>query len=339
MIALWLGLALGAEVRVVRSGETVESIAAELGDPALAAVLRGENGLGAGAQPEIGAVLRIPPLAGHVDHDAVVIALSGSGTVDSPGRPTTPLALDARVPIGATACTDVGSFATLRLAVDLATGAHDDVNLLPGTCARVVAASSRPGAVAAVRASALALGSGGLEFRVADASEGALTVLTGAGVTTGTGGGFRVALERDGAARTEALYRPVAVIGQGVEREVGAGQGSRTRPGEAPSDPVSLLPPGQPVFPSDGAALRRPDFSWTAVPDALGYRLQLAVAPDFSDVVFATEHPAPRLDLDGLFLPTRVPGLWWRVTSFDLTGFEGPPSAARRLALPEGVDP
>ena len=83
--------------------------------------------------------------------------------------------------------------------------------------------------------------------------------------------------------------------------------------------------------------LRRPDFGWGEVEEALGYRIQIAVAPDFSDIVFATETPSAEYRADRLFLPVRVVGLWWRITSFDLTGFEGPPSDPRRVLPPEGV--
>jgi hypothetical protein len=331
VIALLMALAFAAEVHVVREGETIESIATELGDPALAAVVRGENGLAAGAQALPGTVLTLPPIAGHTDQEAMVIALSGSGEATLPSG-TFPLRVQMALAPGAVACTAADGFATLRLAGDGING-HDDVNLMPSTCIRIVAVTNRPNS----RSSAVEVTQGSIEIRASEGGVGAVTVLSEAGVTTGDSGGFRVALEDAGAARTEAIGGAVAVLGGGAEVAVSDGQGSRTIPGQAPSPPIDLLLPGNPTLPVDGGTLRTPDFEWTAVDGALGYRLQVAIAPDFSHIVFATESPLPELRADRLFLPYRVSGLWWRVTSFDLTGFEGPASTPRRVAFPGGI--
>ena len=100
---------------------------------------------------------------------------------------------------------------------------------------------------------------------------------------------------------------------------------------------VDLLAPGNPLLPEPAGVLLRPEFTWTPVPGALGYRVQIAAAPDFSDIVYGSESPAAVLEPERLVLPFRVSGLWWRVSSFDLTGFEGIPSPAQRLVLPAGV--
>ena len=331
MIALLMAFAFSADVHVVRDGETIEAIAAQLGDPALAAVVRGENGLAAGAQVPPGTVLTLPPIAGHVDQEAIVTAVSGSGEVTTPSG-TSPLFVQMTLPPGSLACTNADGFATLRLATDGVNG-HDDLILLPSTCIRIVAVTNRPSG----RSSAVEVTQGSVEIRAIDGGGGDVTVLSEAGVTTGDSGGFRVALEDAGSARTEAIGGDVAVMGSGAEVAVANGQGSRTIPGQAPSPPVDLLPPGNPTLPTAGGTLRTPDFEWTGVDGALGYRLQVSIAPDFSDIVYATESPRPELRPDRLFLPYRVSGLWWRVTSFDLTGFEGPASTPRRVAMPAGI--
>lgn len=333
MIVLLLSaMAWASGVHIVREGDTIESIADELGIAELAPVLRGENGLAAGAQPVVGTVLELPSVPGHVDQSAVVLALRGEGTRTSPNGLVEPLDLRQTLPADSIACTEERSFATLRLASDGEAG-HDDVNLMPETCVRIVAVATRGGA----RRSVLEVQAGSVEVRGTDVPGGQVALLSRAGVTTGDQGGFRLAMEDTGAARTEAIFGPVAVMGAGVEVAVESGQGSRTIPGEAPSPPVDLLPAGLPIAPAEGAVLLRADFGWTPVPGALGYRLQIASAPDFSDIVFASEIPQATWEAEALMLPYRVSGHWWRITSFDLTGFEGPPSDPRRFVLPQGI--
>lgn len=328
MWMLLLALAQGSDIVVVRVGQTVESIAADLGDPALAAAIRGENGLRGGAQPVAGAALRLPPVAGRISSDAVVINISGSGTITHADGTEWPMVIPATIPAGATACTEDDVYATLRLAADPETGEHDDANMAPGTCVRIDAATTD----ADSRTTTLTVLSGRVEIRTSTGTS-TVNVLTEAGATSGPGG-FRVSVEDDGAARTEALSRPVAVIGAGEEVDVGAGQGSRTRVGEAPSAPIDLLGPGALQRPGDGAPLLVHDFSWTPVEGALGYAIEISGAPDFSDIVYRDETPGSPYLPASLFLPNKLRGLWWRVTSFDYAGFEGVPSAPRRMVAP-----
>lgn len=260
--------------------------------------------------------------------------LRGTATHEGPTAPRGPAAEGDALPVGTTVCTGPESFSTIRLSVDVAALDHDDVHLGPETCLTLTALGATP----VGRTSAVRVGKGRVVVRAAE-RPGDIVVESNAGVTTGDRGGFRVAIEPDGAARTEALYGAVAVIGSGVERPLRAGQGSRTRIGSPPSLPIDLLPPGSPLRPEVGATLRRAEFSWTPIDEALGYRVELSINADFSEVVYASESPRPGLAPEGLYLPGRVPGLWWRVTSFDLTGFEGPPSDARPVALPDVLGP
>jgi len=334
MILLWAGLALASSVHVVREGETIESIAEAYGTAERAPVIRGDNGLAAGEQPLPGTVLNVPSRPGHQEQEAMVTSISGRAEVTLPGQPATPAARMMRLPAGSLFCTSEDGFATLLLA-NSGGANHDDVNLQPSTCVRLLSLVSDDSG----RSSSIRVESGGVEVRAGDGMTGDVVVITDAGVTTGEAGGFRVALEDAGSARTEAILGAVAVMGGGVEKAVSTGEGSRTVPGEAPSDPVSLLPSGQPISPGEGAVLSRPAFEWTPVEGALGYRLQVSVTPDFSDIVYATESPEAVYVAEYLTLPFRVPGLWWRVSSFDLTGFEGEASAPRRIAIPAGIGP
>lgn len=260
---------------------------------------------------------------------ALVLSLSGSGRLLSGGS-TTPLHAGDSVPPGATVCTDAGSYATLRLAID-SRGAHDEVTLLAATCLAI-----RAGVHLDHRTATLSVQSGAVSVRAAPDAGGSVTVETASGVTSGEGGGFRVTVEA-GAARTEALYAPVSLEGAGSQRTMEAGFGSRTQTGEAPGDPVPLLLPGTPALPEDGAALTRPDFTWTPVERALGYRVEIASSADFARLLMVEEAAASPWKPDMLYLPYRVPGLWWRISSFDRTGFVGLPSEPRRLAIPSSM--
>lgn len=331
MILLLAALAHAVDHHVLRFGETVASVAwkEEVDERALRAL----NGLPAQGDVPIGTVLLLPgPEIGAPA--AVVLAVSGTANATLPGAAPTPLVVTGTLPAGTLVCTEAGSFATLRLATEVETLAHDEITLLGRTCLTLDAAWSER----RDHASLVSVREGSVDVRATDASPGSVTVRTEAGVTTSDSGGFRVTVEK-GAARTEALQGLVAVLGSGKEVELTKGFGSRVRKGEAPSEAVPLLAAGVPERPGDGEALRRPDFTWSQVERALGYRIEIASTPDFTSIVHAEDVGLPPWRPDTLFLPFRGSGLWWRVSSFDRTGFLGPPSPARRIGLPPGVGP
>lgn len=233
---------------------------------------------------------------------------------------------------GVTVCTGADGLAALRLASTAVRGRHDDVYLLPGTCMTVERASSTP----ARRSSLLSVARGSISVRSSDDGPGTVTVRTPSGITTGDFGGFRVSVET-GAARTEAVEQPVAVLGGGAEVQVSAGEGTRVRPGERPDAPTPLLRPGPLVAPLDQAALYRPDFQWVAVDRALAYRVELSTSPDFAQLIVVEVVDQESWSPDRLLLPYRVDGLWWRVSPIDRTGFVGVPSRARALRFPAGL--
>lgn len=264
---------------------------------------------------------------------AVLLAARGDVQLREPTQHA--LALGERLAEGSLVCTGVNSFATVRLAMSIVGGQHDDVTLLPETCLRVVTASSH----SASRESVLALESGSVTLRAVDEGDaGRVVVETASGVTRGEGGGFRVHIEQ-GAARTEALYNGVSVEGAGEKVAVEAGFGTRVRTGEAPQAPQRLPDPGTPTAPTDLQVLRVADFSWQPVAEALAYRIEFATTEDFSDILMADEAPASVYEPELLFLPFRIPGLHWRVTSVDKYGFIGVPSEPRELRFPAGVGP
>ncbi len=336
LLLLLLPALQAAEFRVVRLGDSVESIAQQLGDPSLAQDIRSINQLEAEDQPIIGSLIELPVRPGPplVEQQGAVLHAQGEVTVRLVGEQPVLAGPGLALPQGSTVCTGPESFATLRLARGGGGLNHDDVNLLAETCLTLVSAFSR----ATERSSLLRVESGSIAIRAADEVPGTVVVETDSGITTGRGGGFRVSREAD-ATRTEALSAPVAVLGAGQEVAVAAGQGSRTITGQAPSPPVDLLLASIPQRPQIDQPLRRPDFGWTEIEGALGYRVEIASSADFAQLVLVDSVPGSSWAPELLFLPIRVEGLWWRVAAFDRVGFLGFPSQPRELLLPAGVGP
>jgi hypothetical protein len=331
VIALLALPALAAEVYVVRTGETVESIAARLGDPALAASIRANNALT--GEPVPGTVLLLPPLAGTVDLPPALIHLSGEVTVQLPGGQRIGGATGLELLPGTEVCTGAGAQAVVRLASDPATGDHDDLRLLPDSCATIDGTTARSGR----RSSLVRLRTGSASLRPSPEG-GAVVITTPSGVTLGESGGFRVAVE-PGGQRSEASERPAAVFGAGAEVDLAANQGNRTPTGQRPSAAVTLPPVGALLTPADGLPLRRAEFAWTAADRAIAWRLEIAVDPDFAEVVYQEDLAETRWAPEILLLPYRVHAWWWRISSIDRTGFIGAPTAPRKLLVPDGMGP
>jgi hypothetical protein len=142
----------------------------------------------------------------------------------------------------------------------------------------------------------------------------------------------------ENAARTEALDEAVvSVFAGGAEVALSAQQGTRVKAGQPPIAPVTLLDTGFLLRPESDAVLVWPDFTWTPVERALGYRVQISSTADFARILHQEDVPYPEWRPDFLLLPVDVSALWWRVTSFDRLGFESMPSSPRRLQLPAEI--
>lgn len=327
---IWaLATAWGAE-HLVRQGDTLRSIAAAWDTDV--PTLQRLNGIRGADLPPVGRTLVVPDRPGSAPVPAVLSSVVGGVRAADPAGTAIVARIGAVLPIGSTLCTEGDSYATVRLAAARA-GTHDDVYLSPGTCVSVKASVSAP----VGRQSRIGLTSGSVAVRTGD-TPGELVVDTPSGLATGSGGGFRVHLESE-RTRLEALDAVAAVIGAGREQVVPPGYGTRVATGRPPERPTPLPTAGGPVFPDDGAALLDPVFAWTPVPAALGYRLEVSSAPDFSEVVWSDDVATPGASPEVLFLPIRVRGLWWRVASFDRAGFLGAPSAPRALAVPAQREP
>ncbi|MEM6929229.1 MAG: hypothetical protein AAF602_19980 [Myxococcota bacterium] len=336
-------LASGAELRAVRDGDTIEAIAESLGDPALAGSIRSLNQLAAGAQPEVGRLLVLPPPVGvdQVDQQAALVSVVGDVTVAPPGQPPAPAEVLTEIPVGSVVCTAEDSYATIRLA-SACEGLgvwHDVVTLFDESCVETLAmvASTRG------RSSVLRVTSGSVV--VADPGEThegqpphEVTIQAAEGVATGRGG-FRAHLESDEALRTEALTNELALLGGGQELRLLAGQGSRVHAdGRPPDDPVALLGAGPLLVPAAGEPLRRPVFRWAPQDEAFGYSVAIAGDADFTKLLYRNPVPEPVHLAQRLLLPmTRIDGLWWQVASIDRFGFIGVPTPAQALGLPAEV--
>ena len=331
MILLWAGLAHALDHHVLHEGETLLDVAQAEGVPVGA--LRALNRLAAKDLPPVGTVLLLPG-AESSEPAAIVLSVSGTGTAALPGEAAVPLSTTRALPVGTLVCTDPGGHATLRLATAPNSHEHDDVTMLGGTCLTLDASWARDER----RASVVSVRRGSIAVLAAAEGTGAVTVRTGASVSTSTTGGFRVTVE-EGASRTEALDGPVEVMGAGAQVSLTEGTATRVRDGEAPAAPVALLAAGAPRYPNEKTPLRRPDFAWAPVDRALGYRVEIASTPDFTTIVLAEDVGSSPWRPETLFLPFDEGALWWRISSFDRTGFLGAPSVPARIVLPVGVGP
>ncbi|TVQ88748.1 MAG: hypothetical protein EA397_16255 [Deltaproteobacteria bacterium] len=264
------------------------------------------------------------------ERPAQLTALNGSGYARLDGDPVR-LEEQLFLPHGTEVCTDQDSFATLRLGGEPGCEPADDLTLLPGTCLTLRSSDSRTGPSRRV----INVRTGALSVRERDLGT-ELTIHTPSGSTSGTQGGFRVAVE-EAAMRSEAVSRAVSVRGAGAQIALEAGLGVRTPTGQRPGQPIALLPPGSPVSPEPEGVLHTPDFTWTPVERALGYRVEIASDAAFTKLLRRTEVGRLRWEPTQLFLPYRLDKLYWRVTSFDRLGFDGIPSEGRALNFPRGV--
>ncbi len=321
--------ALAQEPRVVRPGDTVGSMSGQ--DPVLEEAIRRLNGLDPGDEPPVGAIVLMPDAGATVGR---LIGVEGNATIAAPGGTATVGRFGDLVPLGSTVCVDAKSYATVRVATAAQSWRHDDITLLPGTCVRVDAAAARPGG----RASLISIERG--EVAVVDGdAEGRVLVRTPGVVTSAAGGGFRVALERADTTRAESVTANTSVIAGGAELQLGPGQGARAYADGRIEGPTKLLPAAAPLKPAADVQLRRPEFAWTDVPDAVAFRVTFGADPAFSSVITVETVYDVVWEPTLLFLSKTAGVVWWRVDAIDRTGMVGLPSEPRLLHFPTGVAP
>lgn len=326
---LFIGAAFAVGHHVLQEGETVASVAEEEG--LTVSALRTLNDLSENEEPPLGTVLMLPISETVQAQKARVLSVTGSGRITTPEQEVVPLACGYWMEPGTTICTSVESYATVRLAADEDEQQIDDIRLSSSTCLTIIEST---GGTVGERSSLFNLSEGSVQIAQSSEEGGRVTVQTAQSLTTTDGGSFRVTLEEN-ASRVEALSDDVVVIGAGEVVQLTEGEGSRIQQEEAPTTPFVLIDSGFLVAPDNDSALLRPDFAWTPVDAALGYRVQIATSSDFHRILHQEDVPFPQWRPDFLLLPHDVPALWWRVSSFDRLGFESLPSNPRRLVVPQ----
>ncbi|RNC69880.1 MAG: LysM peptidoglycan-binding domain-containing protein [Desulfuromonadales bacterium] len=150
-------------------------------------------------------------------------------------------------------------------------------------------------------------------------------IRTPAAVAGARGTEFRVAAAEDGLTRSEVLEGTVAVAGGGREMLVHEGEGTLARKGAPPLPPVPLLPPPAPadllpVYRSEPLRLR-----FSAVPEAVSYRVMFSRDPAMKDLVREEVIlPPAAFEVKGV----EDGAYHLQVLSIDRHGLEGTPSAA-----------
>ncbi|MBK9366715.1 MAG: hypothetical protein IPN01_10385 [Deltaproteobacteria bacterium] len=333
VVGLWalFGVAQAGSHVVVQPGQTVESIARDEQLVGREAEIRQLSGLGRGAQPTPGAVLLLP--IDPSGQESLVLTTYGVVTTRLGAAAPAPLVPGARLAPGAEVCTAAESFVTLRLVLDESTRHHDDLTLMPESCVVV----ERVTLEGAERSSLVSLGQGSVTVQpnLDGHVPGRVTVRAWGAVTSGLGGGHRMHVER-GALRAEAVSQPLEIYGGGARLDLSAGEGSRSR-GDAPPDPaVKLLIGPATLLPEDHSVLRSPDFTWSPVPRALGYQVELSTDPYFTEPVLVVESPLAEWLPEAMLLPWRARGVYWRVIPVDRFGYLGVPSETQHLRFPPG---
>lgn len=136
---------------------------------------------------------------------------------------------------------------------------------------------------------------------------------------------FRTSVSDDGTTRIEVQDGEVGVGNDLGSVDVGAGQGTMVRPGEAPFAPRDLLPMAVGQRPLRGAFARPPELSWQPVPGAVGYIVEFAGNAEFTRQVTSAQAPADsaRITPSAQLGPQKW---FWRVQAVDADGFIGMPS-------------
>ena len=109
-----------------------------------------------------------------------------------------------------------------------------------------------------------------------------------------------------------------------------------------PPDPLDTLPPVPALARTVASALVISDQPPLAggirsLLEELGYRVEVSLSPAFDELVVVEDVARPSWTPEMLVIPYRVPGMWWRISSFDRTGFLGLPGDPRHLVHPAGT--
>lgn len=147
---------------------------------------------------------------------------------------------------------------------------------------------------------------------------------------------FRARLRKDGTLELAVFKGPARVQGRGEAVELSPGQAVDVAAGGAVARPVDLPSYPDLVGPLVDAKVRTGQpvvLSWSKVPEAAAYRVQLSGAVGFVPLVLDRLSDRPQTTLDPLQRPQT---LYWRVCSVDGAGREGEFGFARRFHVQQG---
>ncbi|MES9993214.1 MAG: FecR domain-containing protein [Candidatus Thiodiazotropha sp.] len=145
-------------------------------------------------------------------------------------------------------------------------------------------------------------------------------IFTPSAISAVRGTEYRAAVTKQGnASNIEVLEGKVAVSAEQQQRLVNAGFGTQIVKGEAPVEPVKLLP--APQFSKLPEVVRQIDWQmdWEELEGAVNYRIEISLDQAFS--VLAWDQVTAQSDL---ILPELVDNRYWvRVRGIDVNGLEG----------------
>lgn len=145
-------------------------------------------------------------------------------------------------------------------------------------------------------------------------------------------GDFWVRQDVSGAKFTNYDDRRVEIAARGDRVELGRNEGVVIRAGEAPRDKIDLLQTPALAEPADDGQVfnRTAQLAWSAVPQAAGYWLEIALDGNFNIMVDSVSALAET----SFTLENLEPGLYyWRVSALDQFGLPGPRSLPRRFNM------
>lgn len=159
-----------------------------------------------------------------------------------------------------------------------------------------------------------------------------LIALPGGGLES-TAADFELRIDADGRGTLRVDRGRVEQTGGARTRSIFAGQVIRL--GAADAEPSAQLPPPTALGPLQGSFRRAPTLTWHPVPDAAGYRLEIAADVDFDRPEIRARTTAPGFD-PRILAPGRP--WYWRVRAIDRDGFDGSPSRIHQFRLLDVVE-
>jgi hypothetical protein len=132
--------------------------------------------------------------------------------------------------------------------------------------------------------------------------------------------------------------RALAVSAQGESVSLGRNEATLVRSGAPPSEKIDILPAATLAAPQDDQVAfdAAVDMSWSSLPDAAGYWLEVAYDPGFKRMTFSRWGLAePRFES----APLEVGSYYWRVAGLDKFGLPGERSEVWRFHVRSDVTP